>query len=224
MTDTGIWMSILTERLLDRFCERVAFIGLQGSRSRGEARPDSDIDAVVLFDRLDRDTIDGYRTILDGMPYRELACGFVSGYREIAPWAPHDLFQFRRDTVAVFGDLDAVLPPEGPSDAAWAANSGACSVYHACAHNMVHERSTDILAQLSKPCRFTLQAVICARTGTYHRSSDALRAVAGPDGWVLDIRDLADAGQVWSLDSDELSERVLSWASDVITEFDPRLN
>lgn len=224
MTDTGTWMSILTERLLDRFGERVSFIGLQGSRSRGEERPDSDIDAVVLFDRLDRDTLDGYRDILDGMPCRELACGFVSGSREIASWAPHDLFHFRHDTVAVFGDLDAILPPEGSSDASWAENSGTCSVYHACAHNMVHERSTDILAQLSKPSRFTLQAVICARTGTYHRSSDALRAAAGPDGWVLDIRNLADAGTTWSLDSDELSERVLSWASHVIAEFDPRLD
>ena len=78
------WMSLLRDRLLESFGDRVVFIGLQGSRARGEAGDGSDIDAVAILDTLSVRDLDTYRGILDRMPHRELACGFVSGADEIA--------------------------------------------------------------------------------------------------------------------------------------------
>ena len=103
------WMSLLRDRLLESFGDRVVFIGLQGSRARGEADQDSDIDAVVILDTLSVGDLGTYRGILDRMPHRKLACGFVSGMDEIARWDPADLFQFRMDTVPILGDLDSIL-------------------------------------------------------------------------------------------------------------------
>ena len=44
------WMRQLSHRLQDAFGARLRFVGLQGSRARGEAGPESDIDAVVILD------------------------------------------------------------------------------------------------------------------------------------------------------------------------------
>ena len=99
------------------------------------------------------------------------------------------MFQFRHDTIPISGSLDAVLPPEGIGDAAEAALAGACTIYHMCVHNMVHERSPEILDGLSKQCRFTLSAAVFARTGTYYGSINELREAAGEESRILDLRD-----------------------------------
>ena len=46
------WMDLLLKELQIVFENRLVFVGLQGSRGRGEGRPDSDIDVVVVLDRL----------------------------------------------------------------------------------------------------------------------------------------------------------------------------
>ena len=48
--DAYVWSKVLARKLQAVFGNRVVFVGLQGSRARGEAREDSDIDAVVLLD------------------------------------------------------------------------------------------------------------------------------------------------------------------------------
>ena len=42
--DIESWMAELVERMCYTFGERLALVGIQGSRARGEARADSDID------------------------------------------------------------------------------------------------------------------------------------------------------------------------------------
>ena len=215
---TSGWMSLLCDHLELTFGDRVVFIGLQGSRARGEATEDSDIDAVVILDRVSREDIVSYRGILDSMPRRELACGFLSGVGELSAWMPSDLFQFRHDTVPIRGSLDAVLPPEGIGDAGDAALAGACAIYHMCVHNMVHERSPDILSGILKQCRFTLTAAVCARTGVYHGSICDLRKAAGRESRILDLRGSVN-GTGWDDGMDLASSEIIGWASSLISEF-----
>lgn len=205
------WMSLLRDRLLESFGDRVVLIGLQGSRARGEADDDSDIDAVVILDTLSVGDLGTYRGILDRMPHRELACGFVSGMDEIARWDPADLFQFRMDTVPILGDLDSILPPMDPDDSRRAAVAGACSIYHACVHNYVHERSPEILEALYKQARFVLRAKHYSETGVFLRAlpnivsetKESDREIAiGPEG-----------------DFDSRSEALIGWSSDIIRTF-----
>ena len=70
------WMQQLTYRLRDAFGPRLRFVGLQGSRARGEAGPESDIDAVVILDAVSLADLRAYRALLAGMPEREKVCGF----------------------------------------------------------------------------------------------------------------------------------------------------
>ena len=47
MLDIESWLSLWSRAVLDEFGDRVRFLGIQGSRARGEAREDSDIDVVT---------------------------------------------------------------------------------------------------------------------------------------------------------------------------------
>ncbi|MBQ9996427.1 MAG: nucleotidyltransferase domain-containing protein, partial [Clostridia bacterium] len=49
-----------TAKITSVFGERVRFIGIQGSQARGEANENSDIDVVLLLDRLDYADIKAY--------------------------------------------------------------------------------------------------------------------------------------------------------------------
>lgn len=52
MIDINLWMKHFTELLNETFGERIYFVGIQGSYGRGEATESSDIDAVVILDKL----------------------------------------------------------------------------------------------------------------------------------------------------------------------------
>ena len=92
------WMDLFLKELQIVFENRLVFVGLHGSRGRGEGRPDSDIDVVVVLDRLTPADLDAYEGLLNRLPNRELVCGFVSGRQELAAWERSELFQFARDT------------------------------------------------------------------------------------------------------------------------------
>ena len=70
------WMEKLVAGLHAAFGARLRFAGLQGSRARGEAGPESDIDAVVILDEVSLQDVRAYRALLEAMPEREKVCGF----------------------------------------------------------------------------------------------------------------------------------------------------
>lgn len=108
--DIQVWMGRFLDVMKQTFGGRLAFVGLQGSRGRGEGREDSDIDVVVILDRLTPADLDAYRAAVAELPRRELLCGFVSGWAELERWDAADLFQFYHDTTPYLGTLDALLP------------------------------------------------------------------------------------------------------------------
>lgn len=76
------------------FGNRIWFVGLQGSYGRNEATEQSDIDAVVILDKVTLEDIKAYSALLDRLPYREKACGFISGKQELLNWENPIYFNF----------------------------------------------------------------------------------------------------------------------------------
>ncbi len=167
MIDITAWINDFLQKLNEVFGNRVWFVGLQGSYGRGEARDTSDIDIVVILDELSASDIQDYNTMLDILPHRELICGFLSGKKEILNWEPSDLFQFYYDTTPIKGSLDELLAVLDDKAVARAIKIGACNIYHGCVHNMLHEKSEDILRGLYKSASFVVQAIVFQQTGTY---------------------------------------------------------
>ena len=131
MIDIKLWMECFTELLKETFGERIYFVGLQGSYGRGEATETSDIDAVVILDKLTADDIKKYNDMIDTLPNRELICGFLSGKDELINWEPSDLFQFYYDTTPILGTLEELLTKIHNAAVERAIKIGACNIYHA---------------------------------------------------------------------------------------------
>ena len=164
MIDLTTWMHDFLQTLNETFANRVWFVGLQGSYGRGEATETSDIDIVVILDELSAMDIQTYHDMLDTMSHRELICGFLSGKKEIMNWEPSDLFQFCHDTTPIEGSLDEVMAVIDESAVNRAIKIGACNIFHGCVHNMLYEKSEDILRGLYKSASFVLQAILFTST------------------------------------------------------------
>lgn len=213
------WMRQLTHRLQDAFGPRLRFVGLQGSRARDEAGPESDIDAVVILDAVSFADLRAYRALLAGMPEREKVCGFYGGQAELARWDRGDLFQFVHDTLPFYGDLSALTPPLGREEARRAALKGACDIYHGCTHGLLFDRDTAALRALYKMAAFALRAVYFCRTGEYiFRTDDLRERLTPPEARLLDGIEAARALTGDGAAYEELCDRLRRWAADTICD------
>ena len=211
------FMNIFLNVLNDTFRERVWFVGLQGSYGRGEATETSDIDVVVILNELSAKDIQTYHDMLDTMSHRELICGFLSGKNEIMNWEPSDLFQFCHDTMPIKGSLDQVMAVIDESSVNRAIKIGACNIFHGCVHNMLNEKSEDILRGLYKSASFVVQAIAFKQTGNYiSHQKDLLQAVSSDERAVVEtFLDLKNGG---TADFDLISETLFAWSMKWIAE------
>ena len=95
------WLDDFIARLDALFGARLEFFGLQGSYGRGEQTTGSDIDLVIVLDRVDFADLTAYRKLLDGTEDGALVCGFVTGADELSAWDAADFVQLYLDTVPV---------------------------------------------------------------------------------------------------------------------------
>ena len=215
MIDIKVWMDCFTKTLVEAFGERVFFIGLQGSYGRGEATEASDIDVVVVLDKLTTEDIQAYRAMLEILPNRELICGFLSGKEELLHWEPSDLFQFYYDTTPIVGTLDALLAKIDVAAIERAIRIGACNIYHGCVHNMLHERSDDILRGLYKSASFVIQAIAFQKTGKYIKCQNDLLEVVNDKAKEIVINFIALKNGV-TVEFDKMAVVLFDWASELI--------
>ena len=217
MIDITAWMQKFLQTLNETFGNRVWFVGLQGSYGRGEARDTSDIDVVVILDELSASDIQAYNAMLDSLPHRELICGFLSGKDELLNWEPSDLFQFYYDTSPIKGSLDELLTVIDEAAVGRAIKIGACNIYHGCVHNMLHEKSDDILRGLYKSASFIVQAIVFGQTGKYIKHQKELLSVASPDEQAV-INTFLDLKNGGAIDFSAMSETLLLFAKKWITK------
>jgi len=211
MIDIAAWMENFLQTLNETFANRVWFVGLQGSYGRGEATETSDIDVVVILDELSAMDIQTYNNMLDTLPHRELICGFLSGKEEILNWEPSDLFQFCHDTTPIKGSLDEVMAVIDESAVNRAIKIGACNVYHGCVHNMLHEKSDDILLGLYKSASFVVQAIAFKQTGNYISHQKELLQIVDSDERVV-IETFLKLKNGGTVELNLMSETLFAWA------------
>ena len=217
MLDITTWLNGFLQVLEDTFGERVWFVGLQGSYGRGEAHDASDIDIVVILDRLSAADVQVYNRMLDSLPHREMICGFLSGKDELLHWEPSDLFQFYYDTTPIKGSLDELLAVIDEAAVGRAIKIGACNIYHGCVHNMLHEKSDDVLCGLYKSASFVVQAIVFRQTGNYIKHQKELLLVASSDEQEI-VNTFSALKNGGAVDFSVASEALLAFAKKWITE------
>ena len=211
MIDISAWMQDFLQTLSETFANRVWFVGLQGSYGRGEATETSDIDVVVILDILSASDIQKYNTMLDTLSHRELICGFVSGKDELLSWEPSDLFQFYYDTSPIKGSLDELLTVIDEAAVKRAIRIGVCNGYHGCVHNMLFDKSEDIMRGLYKSASFVVQAIVFCQTGKYIKHQKDLLGVASADERKI-IETFMTLKNGGAIDFSEMSEALLAFA------------
>lgn len=213
--EIGNWMDAFAAAVRQAFGARVYCVGLQGSRARGEANEDSDIDVVVILDEWRAEDWLRYEALLDSLPGQDKVCGFVSGKRELLAWEPSELFGFYYDTVPWYGNLEELKTRFGMVDARRAVRIGACGIYHACAHNRLHEKSEELLRGLYKSAFFTLRADYFCRTGEFVRTKSELLSLLDGEEHAILAAGMGDADGSFA----EQSETLLTWASSMIQTY-----
>ena len=217
MIDITTWMHNFLQTINENFRDRVWFVGLQGSYGRGEATETSDIDIVVILDELTSLDIQTYNAMLDTLSNRELICGFLSGKDDIMNWEPSDLFQFCHDTTPIKGSLDEVLTLVDESAVNRAIKIGACNIFHGCVHNMLHEKSEDVLRGLYKSASFVVQAIVFKQTGNYIKHQEELLTVANFNEQAI-INTFLSLKKGGMVDFVQMSELLFDWTKKWISE------
>ena len=190
---------------------------MQGSYGRGEATETSDIDVVVILDELSITDVHKYNAMLNTLPYRELICGFVSGRDELLNWEPSDLFQFCNDTTPITGSLDEVMAVIDENAVNRAIKIGACNIYHGCVHNMLHEKSVDILRELYKSASFVVQAIAFKQTGKYIKhQNELLSVVSDNERRIIDTFLKQKSGD--AVEFGAMSDTLFSWSKKWISK------
>lgn len=231
MIDIDRWLDSYCRAVRETFGGRVRFIGIQGSRGRGEGRDESDIDVVLILDELSPGDLKEYDKAISALPCRALICGFISGMGELEGWSRAELFQFCNDTRDIFGNIDGIRASLCREDAERAALNGACGIYHGCVHNMLHEKSAELLRALYKQAGFVLRAVYYSENGIYLKTSAELAdALSGRQKQIAVFAAEGTASLAGGEDAEEqpasagksfyeLSGLIMEWSKEIISKY-----
>ena len=217
MVDISAWTDKFLQTLTQNFGERIWFVGLQGSYARGEATETSDIDMVVILDEVSVLDIQKYNAMLDTLSNREQICGFLSGKQELLHWEPSDLFQFYNDTKPIKGSLDELLVLLDTAAVNRAIKIGVCNIYHGCVHNMLYEKSEEILRGLYKSASFVVQAICFKQTGRYVCQQKKLLQIVEPDEQVI-VHTFLELKSGGLTNFQKMSETLFEWSKKWIKE------
>ena len=166
--DVDIWLDTTIEKLQEKFSQNLLFVGLQGSYNRGEATNFSDIDLIVILENLTFEDLKRYRLIIDSLPHKEKACGFISGKNELQKWSKADMFQFYYDTKSLYGKLEDIIQPPSLDEIKQSIKISSENLYHATVHSFVHSNNyVEDLQNLYKMTFFILQAKYFVQTNNY---------------------------------------------------------
>lgn len=210
MQDLESYLNALIQGCRSAFGDRLLYVGLQGSHLRGEAGADSDIDVVILLDRLTVRDLDAYREVLMRIGDYERSCGFICGREEMARWNPLEVCQLRHATKDLFGALEDFLPPATREDEINYVRLSLGNLYHAICHRYIHAGRRENEAGFRDACKsafFLIQNMHYLESGRFLNVRAALMEEV-PDG---DREILALAERAGGPDFDRAFSALFTW-------------
>ena len=208
--DLGRYQENLLCECRSAFGGRLLYMGLQGSYMRGEAREDSDIDIMLILDRLQVRDMDGYRQILERIGPGKKSCGFICGREEMTRWNPLEICQLRHTTRDLYGALSDYLPDASREDEVNYVKLSLGNLYHELCHRYIHANREKNAMKLRGTCKglfFLIQNMHYLESGRFVTTKRELKElVSGEDRLMLSMAELPDG-----YDFDEAFSAVFHW-------------
>lgn len=189
MIDIEFYLTSAVDGLKSCFGERLLYVGLQGSYLRGEATEESDIDLMVVIDRLSADDLDSYRGVIEGLGHYDQSCGFICSKEDLACWNRLELCHLLHSTRDCWGELASLLPAFTKADTAEFVKLSLNNLYHEICHRRIHaDRAKNIakLPQSFKGTFFILQNLHYLESGSFCATkAELLSELSGEDRDIL---------------------------------------
>ena len=183
------YMQELIDALMNCFGNRLVYVGLQGSYMRGEATERSDIDPMIVIERLKIDDFDQYKQIIHCLPEPEKSCGFICGKEELANWNPLEICHLLHATKDLYGSLTDLVPPYTSDDVRNFAKLSVNNLYHEICHRYLHTNPEKNFAKIAgsfKNVFFILQNTHYLDTGVFATTkAELMELVTGQDKKIL---------------------------------------
>lgn len=218
MVDIENYISRLIDLLLDRFGSRLLYVGLQGSYFRAEATDSSDIDIMVILDRLHISDLDSYRSIILSLEEPDKSCGFICSKADMANWNPCEIGHLLHSTKDCYGMLSRFIPPFTEHDIRNFVKLSLNNTYHDICHRYIHSGRDDSMAKLPdsyKGVFFILQNLYYLEHGEYIQTKAALLPLlTGKNQAVLERSIELSKGRLH--DFSESFELLFTWCQDTM--------
>lgn len=111
------WLAEFLIKLKGKFGDRLVWVAHHGSWARGEPGPESDIDCMVMVDKIkDRDLI-AFRDIISSMPDAQtLASGSLMSIAELKLTPRIFMVQCFHGCKVLYGSIEGIVDPPTPQD------------------------------------------------------------------------------------------------------------
>ena len=219
--DIQAYLSRLIGGLTHTFGDRLLYVGMQGSYLRGEATETSDIDVMVIFDRVDVPTLDTYRELLISVGDYDRSCGFVCSSADMAAWNTLEVCHLLHTTRDLYGRLADFVPAYSREDVIPYVKVSVGNLYHELCHRYIHasrETNQSHLAMTCKSVFFILQNIHYLKTGRFVATKrELLEALEGEDREILTLSLRLSEGE--SPNFDNAFAGLLHWCQGTLTQW-----
>lgn len=167
-----MWLMDFLGELQKHFGKRIVFVANHGSWARGEARPESDIDCIVVLNEISDDDLTVFRSIMNSMPdAHALGSGLFLSVEELKHTPRFSLIQFFYGCNVLLGSLDGIVESPGKDDLLFDIRLKANENLHHARHYLLfpHDlpRVVHRLIYPFKNCFYALQSWILLTTGKF---------------------------------------------------------
>jgi hypothetical protein len=177
------WLDEFVRRLREVFGERLRFVGHHGSWARGEAAPESDIDTMVILDRIEPPDLVGFRAVIESMPDGgKAASGLLTSVPEMRALPRSGLMQYFWGCKVLHGSMEGIVERPTERDLLEDVRAKASTHLLNARHYLLfpHDLSQKVhnLRYPFKECAYALQQWVLVQSGEFvARKDDLLRVL-----------------------------------------------
>lgn len=181
------WVRDFLSKLKDKFGDRLIFVGHHGSWARGEAGPESDIDSMVVVDRIDDADLAAFRDIASSMPDADkLGSGILMSVSELKQTPPSYLVQFFYGRNVLYGSIEGIVDPPTSQDLIQDIRIKADDNLHTVRHYLLYPHDLPVVVHRLKyhfkNCFYALQSWFLLTRGEFiNTKKEIMEYLDSPD-------------------------------------------